>query len=89
MQRYVHVKWFVCDIDRGWKVGVRAFGGKLAVGSLEGTNESRGLRDNPWEGKSEVAICFDHMSLLCSIDSPSALPVSPHSVHLLRKLLLS
>lgn len=55
-----------------WQVWAHPRGG-LVEGSEEGTNESSGLRDNLWEGKRS-------QSLLCSIDSPSALLVSPHSV---------
>lgn len=53
--------------------------GELLEGSEEGTNESRGLRDNLWEGKSEVAICLDHTAC-CALLIPLQLSWSAHTL---------
>lgn len=52
----------------------------LVEGSEEGTSESRGLRDNLWEGKERGSYLLRSHGLLCCIDSPSALLVNPHSI---------
>lgn len=57
--------------------------GELAEGSREGTNESRGLRDNLWEGKSEVAICLDHRAC-CALLIPLQLSWSAHTLSIYR-----
>lgn len=43
-----------------------------------GTNKSRGLRDNLWEGKWELVICLDLRHCWARSITPSAVLVSPH-----------
>lgn len=54
-----------------------------------GTSQSRGLRDNLWEGKSKVAICLDHTAC-CALLIPLQLNWSTHILSSTEtKLLLS
>lgn len=53
------------------------------VEAREGTNESRGLRDNLWEGKSGVAICLDHRAC-CALLIPLQLSWSAHTLSIYR-----
>lgn len=55
--------------------------GKRRAG--EGTNESRGLRDNLWEGESEVVICSDHRAC-CALLIRLQLPWSAHTLSVYR-----
>lgn len=57
--------------------------GGLVEGSGEGTNESRGFRDNLWEVKSEVAICSDHRAC-CALLIPLQLSRSAHTLSIYR-----
>lgn len=52
------------------------------VGGGDGTDESRGFKDNQWGVKNEVAICLDHRAC-CAVLIPPQLLWSAHilSIH--------